>query len=397
MLWQIKSTGFNPYLNILESELQFIAGVASRMIGKETGGELYGLFTHAGRPVIMLATPPGSNAIHQVAHFRQCIDFFRKVNKLLKNKYGLQYIGNFHSHHKLGINGLSPGDIQSTHSIASKNGYKRFCQIVITFDSASHVNRRNYQHYEEGFIKRNSVSLIQKKDLAYADDECCSVPARETLRVRIHSFIYLDATKGDPVCCPLNIISGKSPFRQALERKPPIPELGKRYKPRKLGIIFDPLEPQPEINNAEPELPPRIYEQMVHLPEAIMQDTRVKFVDDLIFLSLPIPSKECLLTVIYNDTPPHRVEAVYLTPNVGSDSPIDLTRKALSRGPYTRLDIIFDKIKTIGVENNSTEEGDSSMNLDKDHESSQNQTKTPGEVYKKEDDWFSEPFCGEGI
>jgi len=117
----------------------------------------------------------------------------------------------------------------------------------------------------------------------------------------------------------------------------------------------------------------------------------------LIFLSLPIPSQEGLLTVIYNDTPPHRIEAVYLTPNVGSDTPIDLTNEALSRGPYTRLDIIFEKIQTIGVENNLSEEGDSCMDIDDEHESSSNQTKTPREVYKKEDDWFSEPYCGEGI
>jgi hypothetical protein len=388
---------FQPYIVIWESELKFISGLSAKWGEIETGGELYGLFTHAGRPVIMLATPPGTNAIHQVAHFRQCNDFFKHVNTLLIDEYGLQYIGNFHSHHELGINGLSPGDIHSTHLIASKNGYGRFCQIVVTFERTSRANLHRPAHDEVGHVERTPKYMAEKRGLAYPDSGALSAEIAEAARVRIHSFIYLDATDGDPVRCPLKIITGKNPFRYALEKNQPIPELGKRFKFPEVKIFCDLLEPRPEIINAEPELPPRIYEQMVYLPEAVIQDTRLKFVEGLIFLSFPIPSKEYLLTVIYNDTPPHRVEAVYLTPNVGSDSPIELTRKALSCGPYTRLDIILDKIETIGVENNFAEEGDSSINLDKDHGSSKNQTNTPGEVYKKENDWSSEPFCGEGI
>jgi hypothetical protein len=397
MPWKIKNNGFSPYLNILESELKFISGLSAHWGEIETGGELYGLFTHGCRPTIMLATPPGPNAIHQVAHFRQCIDFFKQANAFCRDKYGLQYIGNFHSHHKLGIKGLSSGDIHSTHLIASKNGYRRFCQIVVTFDSASYANRQNHRHYKKELTDRASESIAEKKGVAYTDTEAYFVAIPKTEQIRIHSFIYQDATSGDPLRCPLNIIPGKSPFRHALEKNSPIPGLGKRYKSRGLSIIFDSLEPRPEIKDTEPELPPRICDQMDSLPEAVTQDIRVKFVDDLIFLSLPLPSKEGLLTVIYNDTPPHRIEAVYLTPNVRSDTPIDLTNEALSCGPYTSLNIIFEKIQTIGVENNLTEEGDTCMDMDNDHESSSNQTKTPGEVFKKENDWFSEPFCGEGI
>ncbi|MCK5341827.1 MAG: hypothetical protein KAR20_00405, partial [Candidatus Heimdallarchaeota archaeon] len=77
------------YLIIWQSELQFMTGLAARTGCIETGGEMYGLQTHAGRLVIMLATPPGPNASHEIARFQQDIEFFRKTNSLLMNQFGI--------------------------------------------------------------------------------------------------------------------------------------------------------------------------------------------------------------------------------------------------------------------------------------------------------------------
>jgi len=134
MTWQSENFNIDPYISIMQSELEFIAGVANHWKETETGGELFGLLTHAGRPVIMLATPPGPKAIHETAHFRQCVTFIRQAESYLKDGFGLQYMGNFHSHHSLSIKGLSSGDILGTHTIAGKNGYCRLCQIVTTFE-----------------------------------------------------------------------------------------------------------------------------------------------------------------------------------------------------------------------------------------------------------------------
>ena len=40
--------GFQPYLVIWQSELEFMAGLAARAGCIETGGEMYGLQTHEG-------------------------------------------------------------------------------------------------------------------------------------------------------------------------------------------------------------------------------------------------------------------------------------------------------------------------------------------------------------
>ena len=82
---KVEQRGFQPYVVAWESELRFMAGLAARGGNIETGGEVYGLETHAGRPVIILATTPGPNAIHEVARFRQDIDFFKKINEFLRD------------------------------------------------------------------------------------------------------------------------------------------------------------------------------------------------------------------------------------------------------------------------------------------------------------------------
>ena len=76
-----------PYVVTWESELEQMCGQANDFGNIETGGECYGLFSHGGRPVIMLVTPAGTNAVHQGAHFRQDMAFLRPgpINILSNN------------------------------------------------------------------------------------------------------------------------------------------------------------------------------------------------------------------------------------------------------------------------------------------------------------------------
>jgi len=50
---KVEQRGFQPYIVAWESELRFMAGLAARWGNIETGGEIYGLETHVGRPVIV--------------------------------------------------------------------------------------------------------------------------------------------------------------------------------------------------------------------------------------------------------------------------------------------------------------------------------------------------------
>ena len=155
----------NPrdYSIIWQSELEFMAGLAYRAGCIETGGEVYGLQTHGGRPVIMFATPPGPNAIHKFAFYQQDIEYFRKTNSLLLNQFGIQYLGNWHSHHVLAFQGPSYGDTRSLRSIASKNRYQRLCQFVLTFERDPAASTYfNGNHNQAGWLGRKLAKYTAK-------------------------------------------------------------------------------------------------------------------------------------------------------------------------------------------------------------------------------------------
>jgi len=364
MTWQDKNQRLKPYLTIMQSEVRYIAGVASNWRGFETGGELYGLFSHAGRPVIMLATPPGPNAIHGVAHFRQCIDFLKKINVFLRDNYGLQYIGNFHSHHDLNIKGLSHQDILSTHSIASKNGYRWMCQIVTTFESTPPVDLHNYYTDKKGPLERTTQPKPKSMGGAKGGPKfkACFSSNRKVDQIRIHSFYYNNASYGPPVQCPIRVIPGISPVRQVLSQSRKLSELIKPFDFQTMHILYDPLEPLFEQQNHESMLPFRIQNQLFKLPEGVQEDVRVFYQGDIFFLSIPLtPIKSGKLIIAYSIKAPHEVEAVYFTRNEMSNEPIDITNEALCYGLYTKLRTIYKRVEKLFDDFHSKEHPNSSI------------------------------------
>jgi hypothetical protein len=334
-----------PYISICESEARAMAGLAARWGSVETGGEVYGLMSHAGRPVIMLVTPPGPNSTHGVAEFTQDLDFLRKTNVLLKDYFGLQFLGTHHSHHTLNIKGLSRGDIRSTHSIAQKNGYRRLCQFVLTFGKkpAPAFNRDNDRFLSEERIKRSGEAGGQVGDLTdlYTRVKGCLVPCHQINIIRIHSFLYLDAARGEPVQCPIRIIRGTSPFRRALLRNSIIPELAKPYSFPLSRILFDSFKLQDEPAKHELEMPAWISKQCLQLPENVMEKTRVVCKEGLVVLSLPL-TKGTVFVVYRGNSP--RVEAVYFSGNRKDDSPIELSKEVLCISHYAELTTILEKV-----------------------------------------------------
>ncbi|MBM4026028.1 MAG: hypothetical protein FJ280_11575 [Planctomycetes bacterium] len=114
-------TDLEQYLSIFESELQYMAGDAHSWGDIGTGGVLYGLWSHALRPVIMLATPAGPGAIREKAHFAVDPDYVIWMSESLQDRYGIQYDGNYHSHHRLDLDHPSPGDTEQIHGLAGRH------------------------------------------------------------------------------------------------------------------------------------------------------------------------------------------------------------------------------------------------------------------------------------
>ncbi len=79
----------------------------------ETGGDIFGFWTHSGYPSIQYIIGPGPNSNRSSVSFYQDRQYLIEMGKLLREKYGLQHIGEWHSHHKLSLAEPSGGDIRT--------------------------------------------------------------------------------------------------------------------------------------------------------------------------------------------------------------------------------------------------------------------------------------------
>ena len=337
-----------PYIVTWQSELEIIAGDAYQWGKVETGGELYGLFTHGVRPVIMFATPPGPNALHEVAHFRQDIDFFRELNRYFWENYSLQYLGSWHNHHYLNMNGPSGGDINSAHSISLRNGYRRMCQFVLTFETNPHPNFYSSNKPvidEEVPDVENRLNTFRNKIFSKHTDKLRKHFSKNHLinYIRIHSFFYPDSTHGQPNRCSLRVIPGVSPIRKAIINNPSDHKLIKQYRYPMNRIMFDSFQTKQKKNYSESELYIWLNNQILTLPNRILEDLKVTVKEGLLILSIPLEKKAGILFVTYRIETPHKSISVNICQEPKNGNLIDFTKEALCNNPHTTLLSIYRK------------------------------------------------------
>ena len=136
-------------LAIYESELQAI-GQDSASWDSETGGDLFGLW--ADIPIVYLATKSGPNAIRDHARFRLDVDYLIKLSIQLERDWGLRYFGDWHSHHRLGLQAPSAGDRARIQRLAEKNAFREMAEFITTFSPSSaagqdiHIHPYAYLH-----------------------------------------------------------------------------------------------------------------------------------------------------------------------------------------------------------------------------------------------------------
>lgn len=106
---------------IHKSELLKIKEFVSQYPDLETGGDFFGLWKQDGTAIIQFIIGPGDKTKRSSTSFYQDIDYLRKCRKLLNEKYGIEHIGNWHSHHKLSLEEPSGGDINTMRNIFVDN------------------------------------------------------------------------------------------------------------------------------------------------------------------------------------------------------------------------------------------------------------------------------------
>ena len=134
---------------IYRSELDFVSRCILDRPDIETGGELFGFWTAGGIPVVLFAIGPGPNANHQATFFNQDIGYLEKVGHYLFDKYGLLHIGEWHSHHKLGLAQPSGHDADTMASSIANNHLGRF--LMALGNCTDEASVLNAFEFVEGF------------------------------------------------------------------------------------------------------------------------------------------------------------------------------------------------------------------------------------------------------
>jgi hypothetical protein len=140
-----------------ESEIRRITGVISQFENVETGGDLFGYWTHSGAPVISYALGPGLRSSRTRTAFYQDVDFLERAGRHLYQTHGLQHIGEYHSHHRLGLNEPSAGDVRTVQKGMKENNWTRFVLLIATIDG-----KRQLQVTQHFYLFTKGQSYLPK-------------------------------------------------------------------------------------------------------------------------------------------------------------------------------------------------------------------------------------------
>ena len=161
-----------PFAIIYESELEFVKREILARPNIETGGELFGLWTATGVPVVLFALGPGPQANHQLTFFNQDVGYLVAAGRALIARYGLQHIGEWHSHHRLGL------AVPSAHDAATM---------------ASTIRNRHLGRFVMGL------------------GNCTQTEAT------FNAFEFIEGATNEYTPIPWEVKAGQSPFRRAIE------------------------------------------------------------------------------------------------------------------------------------------------------------------------------------
>ena len=141
-----------PRAVIHQGELDKIGRWVLESPDLETGGELFGLWTQDGTPVVQLVVGPGPRCVREVAEFHQDAAYLEAERDEIVERHGLELIGTWHSHHALGLARPSSGDSNTTAGVFARTSRNRFFLMVANLSDGYGLPDRNGIPWVRGFL-----------------------------------------------------------------------------------------------------------------------------------------------------------------------------------------------------------------------------------------------------
>jgi len=296
-----------PYIITYESEMAVIAANAVQYPDLETGGELFGSFTHGGRPRLEYASLPGPRATHSTAHFQPDTEESDRIRRILRERYASQYLGDWHSHHYMSLNEPGGGDRNHVTSIATKNTLDTMAEIIITF-SQIQAPMSPQTTQKQSWADR----LLRQEEHEPQTENGQSGPSKigryfkrpRDLIVRINAFLYLNASQGRPKRIPIEVLPGMSPIRQSLlfpmQESMTWAATGPAMEFPLERVIFDRYE-RSESNPIPQSIIMTLENLIQPLPEHVKEGLKIRLGKEIVTVTLPLP-KGLQIMIKFNDT-----------------------------------------------------------------------------------------------
>jgi hypothetical protein len=139
-----------------QSELNFIANCVLDYPDLETGGDYFGFWNKYNMPVVVFVTGPGPKTSRSPTSFYQDIDYLHKTGNYINENHALEHIGSWHSHHKLGLEHPSGGDVNTMRNALSNQNLNRFFITICNIKESSKIKIN-------GFLFSNDYSSFYKE------------------------------------------------------------------------------------------------------------------------------------------------------------------------------------------------------------------------------------------
>ena len=134
--WQRDDRNFEVV--IYEEDYKELCAWVLRKPNIETGGDLFGLWADKHKAVIQLALGPGKGCRRTSVSFYQDVKYLEQVGSYLTQREGICHIGEWHSHHQLGLARPSGGDENTVWNNMPTYNLSRFVIFIANIDASRH-------------------------------------------------------------------------------------------------------------------------------------------------------------------------------------------------------------------------------------------------------------------
>ncbi|KAL9972639.1 hypothetical protein ACROYT_G018986 [Oculina patagonica] len=160
--------------------------------GKETGGNLFGLWTDNREAVLHVVLGPAIGCTRTEVSFYQSIPYLQRVGKVLTEQFMLCHIGEWHSHHRLHLSEPSSGD-SSTVTRNFPRGTCGFLLIIANILPNNKVTLSPYLYKEgQSTYERCEIKLLGRHQSPFKEVDVirANVQQDEDKSTTVHEYEY---------------------------------------------------------------------------------------------------------------------------------------------------------------------------------------------------------------